>query len=132
MKYGIAKQNAQQFANERKQPVYIARAVKLNKFMILFDKADVSPNFRIWETIYPTEKHRLSSFDELNNGDKIISPIDNEVTEFYVDKDGEKYLASKKCLYAIYQFNAKDFYIYTGDKEVGEIDKDFCFEGVTE
>lgn len=53
-------------------------------------------------------------------------------SENYVDKDGEKYLASKKCLYAIYQFNAKDFYVYTGGKEVGEIDKSFCFEGVIE
>lgn len=31
MKYEIAKHNAQQFANERNQPVYIARAVKIKK-----------------------------------------------------------------------------------------------------
>ena len=67
----------------------------------------------------------LKSFDELKHGDKIISPIDCEVTGFFVDKDGEKYLASEKSLFAIYQFDANDFYRYTGQKEVGEVDKEF-------
>lgn len=55
MKYEIAKHNAQQFANERNQPVYIARAVKIKNFEILFDKEDVTPNYRIWETVNPTK-----------------------------------------------------------------------------
>lgn len=53
MKYTIAKQNAQKFADERKTPVYIARAARINSFRILFDKSEVTPNYRIWETIEP-------------------------------------------------------------------------------
>lgn len=53
MKYGIAKRKAQEFANERKNPVYIARAVKNKHFVILFDKSEVTPNHRIWETVNP-------------------------------------------------------------------------------
>lgn len=70
-------------------------------------------------------KKQLKSFDDLKHGDKIISPIDNEVTEFYIHKDGEKYLASKSCLFPYFQFDAKDFYIYDGEKEVGEVDNEF-------
>lgn len=53
MKYGIAKQNAQKFANDRKEPVYIARATKIKDFMILFNKEAVTPNYKIWETVTP-------------------------------------------------------------------------------
>ena len=70
-------------------------------------------------------RQKLRTFFELEHGDKIISPIDNEVTEFYVDKDGEEYLASKKSLFPCYQFNAKDFYVYDREKEVGEVDKEY-------
>lgn len=70
-------------------------------------------------------RKKIGSFDNLNHGDKIISPIDNEVTEFYVTESGIKYLASKNSLYAIYQFREDDFYYYDGDKEVGEIDKEY-------
>ena len=73
------------------------------------------------------ERKKIKSFDELKHGDKIISSIDNEVTEFYIDKDGEKYLASKKSLFPYFQFDAEDFYIYDGTKEIGEVDKEyFC------
>ena len=73
------------------------------------------------------KRQKIKSFDELKHGDKIISPIDNEVTEFYIDKDGEKYLASKKSLFPYFQFDAEDFYIYDGMKEIGEVDKEyFC------
>lgn len=71
------------------------------------------------------ERQKIKSFEELKHGDKIISPIDNEVTEFYIDKDGEKYLASKNSLFPYFQFDAEDFYIYDGNMEVGEVDKDF-------
>ena len=71
------------------------------------------------------EKFKIESFDKLRHGDKIISKIDNEVTEFYIDKDGLKYLASKKCLFPLFQFDVKDFYIYSGKKEVGDVDKDY-------
>lgn len=71
------------------------------------------------------ERKKIESFDNLRHGDKIISPIDNEVTEFYLSKDGEKYLANKTSLYNLYQFDPDDFYFYNGNKEVGEIDNGF-------
>ena len=64
MKYEVAKRNAQQFANERNQPVYIARAVKLKKFEILFDKEDVTPNYLIWETVIPALNKHLADLAE--------------------------------------------------------------------
>ena len=67
----------------------------------------------------------IGTFDNLKHGDKIISPIDNEVTEFYVSKSGDKYLAGKTSLFDLCQFNADDFYFYDGDKETGEVDKDY-------
>ncbi len=74
------------------------------------------------------KNHKLNSFDELKHKDKIISPIDSEVTEFLIDNEGDKYLANKGCMYPYVQFNPTDFYIYNGTKEVGEIDKDFFIE----
>ena len=71
------------------------------------------------------DKQNIKSFDNLKHGDKIISPIDNEVTEFFIDKDGERYLASKKSLFSCSQFKAKDFYIYEGKKEVGKVDSEY-------
>lgn len=35
---------------------------------------------------------RIESFENLKHGDKIISPIDNEVTGVYVDKNGKCFL----------------------------------------
>lgn len=67
---------------------------------------------------------RLSTFNNLKHGDKIISPLDNEVTEFYLHEGGE-YLASKTGLFPISQFKANDFYTYDGKKEVGEVDNDY-------
>ena len=71
---------------------------------------------------------KLKSFDALKHKDKIISPIDSEVTEFLINNEGEKYLANKNSMYPYVQFDPKDFYIYNGTKEVGEIDKDFFTE----
>lgn len=68
---------------------------------------------------------RLESFDELKDKDLIISPIDNEVTEFRTDKFGEKYLCGSKSNFPLFQFTASDFYVYTGNKSVGEVDTDF-------
>ena len=71
------------------------------------------------------ERRKIKTFDNLKHGDKIISPIDNEVTEFWIDKQGDKYLAGKKSLFPIFQFNADDFYFYNGNKETGEVDKEY-------
>lgn len=68
---------------------------------------------------------QIKSFDSLKHGDKIISPIDNEVVEFLIANDGSKYLASKSSAYDYCQFDPTDFYIYTGSKEAGETDADF-------
>ena len=67
----------------------------------------------------------IESFNNLKHGDLIISPIDNEVTQFYIDKDGNKYLASKKSLFDLFQFDEKDFYFYDGNKQIGEVDKEY-------
>ena len=75
------------------------------------------------------QRLQIGSFEELKHGAKIISPIDNEVTEFYIDKAGEKYLVSKNCLFPYFQFDASDFYHYIGTKEVGEVDVEY-FENV--
>ena len=66
------------------------------------------------------ERKKIGTFDNLKHGDKIISPIDNEVTEFWVDKQGDKYLTGKESLFPLFQFNADDFYFYDGDKENGD------------
>ena len=68
---------------------------------------------------------KLTSFNELKSSDKIISPIDNEVTGFKIDNDGEKYLMGETSSFPIFQFDPNDFYIYTGTKEIGEVDNDF-------
>ncbi len=71
-------------------------------------------------------REKIKSFDELKDGDKIISPIDNEVTGFRIDKyDGEKYLTSENGAFPIFQFDANDFYIYDGTKKIGEVDKEY-------
>lgn len=67
----------------------------------------------------------LTTFDNLKHGDKIISPTDNEVTEFLIANDGKKYLANKTCMYNYVQFTPSDFCLYTGDKKIGEVDADY-------
>ena len=67
----------------------------------------------------------IESFNNLKHGDLIISPIDNEVTQFYIDKDGNKYLASENSLFDLFQFDEKDFYFYDGNKQIGEVDKEY-------
>ena len=54
---------------------------------------------------------RLTSFNQLKDGGRIISPIDNEVTEFMVDEDGDFYLAGKISAFTASQFDPADFYI---------------------
>lgn len=71
------------------------------------------------------KRQKIGSFENLKHGDKIISPIDNEVTEFYIDKDGDKYLASDTCIWPYFQFDAEDYYFYTGNKKVGKVDKEY-------
>lgn len=68
---------------------------------------------------------KVESFENLKHGDKIISEIDKEVTAFYIDVFGRKYLANKTCIYPHFQFDVDDFYIYDGKKEVGEIDEEY-------
>ena len=52
---------------------------------------------------------KICSFETLEHRDKIISPIDNIVTEFFIDKEGEKYLADQRSAWAYWQFDADDF-----------------------
>ena len=59
--YGVVKMKAHEFANERQEPVYVAKAKRKNDYCILF-KEDVSDdnitrgdysNHTIIETVYP-------------------------------------------------------------------------------
>lgn len=68
---------------------------------------------------------KVESFYNLKHGDKIISPMDNEVTGFFIDKDGDMFLESSRCLFPHWQFDPNDFYIYNGDKDVGEYDDEY-------
>lgn len=69
---------------------------------------------------------KIESFNNLKSGNLIISPIDNEVTEFYVNSEGEQYLKGKKLsLFPIFQFNPEDFYFYIGNMKNGEVDKNY-------
>ena len=71
------------------------------------------------------KRRKIESFDNLKYGDKIISPIDSVVTELFIGKSGEKYLAVKNSLFNICQFDVDDFYFYNGNKENGEIDSKY-------
>ena len=71
------------------------------------------------------EEKKIKSFGNLKKGDKIISPLDNEVTGVYVYPDGDMYLESSRCLFAVGQFDPEDYYFYDGEKEIGELDKEY-------
>lgn len=43
----------------------------------------------------------IESFSNLIHGDLIISPIDNEVTQFYIDEEGDAYLSGRQSLFNI-------------------------------
>ena len=51
--YDVAKANAQKFANERKQTVYIARAKRKIHHRIFFNKEELTPNYEIIEEVKP-------------------------------------------------------------------------------
>ena len=78
------------------------------------------------KTGYPA-RYLMKNFNGLKHGDKIISPIDREVTEFYIDSEGKQYLASRHSLFTIGQFDPADFEIYTGNLEVGEVESENYF-----
>lgn len=52
-KYERNKNQAQEFANNRNETVYIAKAKKLNKYMIYFSKEEKTPNYEIIEEVKP-------------------------------------------------------------------------------
>lgn len=55
MKYSIAKNNAKDFANNRKETVYIAKANKINDYYISFN-GTASKNYKIIEKIEPDKR----------------------------------------------------------------------------
>lgn len=54
--YEVVKHKAQEFANEKNQQVYIAKADKNNHFMILFNQSKCTKNHHIYETVNPVIK----------------------------------------------------------------------------
>ena len=72
------------------------------------------------------ELKKIKVFSELEDKTKVISPIDNVVTEFRRYKEsGEEYLCSQRSAYPIFQFNPEDFVVYTGAKDIDEVDEEF-------
>lgn len=53
----VAERQAQDFANEKGKVVYIAKANKLNKFRILFDESELTPNYHIYKKVEPIKKN---------------------------------------------------------------------------
>lgn len=72
----------------------------------------------------------MKSFDELNDGELVISPIDGQVMQFRVDSDGLKYLCSKLSWFPIHQFDPKDHFKYGGNVSVGEYDHEWNVKDV--
>jgi hypothetical protein len=52
--YSVIKEKAQQFANDRNKPVYIAKARNQYHYKIEFSD-ETSKNYEIIETIYPED-----------------------------------------------------------------------------
>ena len=52
--YSVIKEKAQQFANDRNKPVYIAKAKNQYHYKIEFDN-ETSKNYEIIEIIYPED-----------------------------------------------------------------------------
>jgi hypothetical protein len=76
------------------------------------------------------EFKKIKVFSELEDKTKVISPIDNVVTEYRKDKEtGEEYLCSKRSAFLAFQFNPEDFVVYTGIKDIDEVDKEFFERG---
>lgn len=51
--YSIAKTNAQMFAEERQQTIRIAKANRLNKYVLLFEGEQPTKNYRVVESVTP-------------------------------------------------------------------------------
>lgn len=62
----------------------------------------------------------MKSIEGLKHGDKLIDKGDNMVMEYYV-WDGDIYLATKKSLFPLSQFDIDNLERYYGDVEAGEI-----------
>lgn len=54
--YEIVKHNAQKFADERNQTVWIAKAKRKTDFCIIFSLDQLTKNYDIYETVEPTVK----------------------------------------------------------------------------
>lgn len=92
MKYSIAKQNAQQFANEKNQTVYITKADKLNDFQIVFSMEDITQHYFV-------EK---------------VSPTTVEYLQEIVNKEIEDAIEAMKSL-PLYEINGQQNYFNASD-----------------
>lgn len=93
MKYNIAKQNAQQFANEKNKPVYITKADKLNDFQIVFSATDITQHYSVIEMIIPTTAEYLQGI---------------------VNREIEDAIGAMKSL-PLYEINGQENYINASD-----------------
>ncbi len=51
--YEIVKHNAQKFADERNQQVYICKAKRKTDYYIIFSPNQLTPNYEIFEVVNP-------------------------------------------------------------------------------
>lgn len=51
--YEIVKHNAQKFANERKETVYITKAQRKTDYTIIFKAEQLTPHYEIIEAVQP-------------------------------------------------------------------------------
>lgn len=72
MNYEIAKLKAQEFANEKCNPVYIAKAEHKFDFCVIFDMLELTKQYSVVETVNPTTTEYLQ---------KIINRETEEVIE---------------------------------------------------
>ena len=68
-------------------------------------------------------KATISGFEALNGELRFNGEVCFMVTS--INEDGDFYLAGKISAFPASQFDPTDFYIYFGEKNVGEIDKDY-------
>lgn len=68
---------------------------------------------------------KIKNFKDLKDGTLVISNIDNVVTEYKAFEDGGEYLCSKRSMWHIRQFDPNDFVVYTGNKDIDEVDSSF-------
>lgn len=80
--YSVIKQKAKEFANEKRSPVYIAKAKKQNHYKILFSQKEVTPRFTIIETVNPEQEGKqMADGNKKFNLTELLNQRSKEIAE---------------------------------------------------